>query len=545
MAEGTELIAGRYRLISKVGSGAMGVVWQARDERLGRTVAVKQLRAPIGMSSTQIDQAQQRARREARIAARLQHPNAVAVYDVAEHDGRPCLVMEYVPSRSLSEVLADGGALPAAEVAAIGVQLASALIAAHEAGIVHRDIKPGNILMTETGSVKLTDFGISRATGDVTLTGTGEMLGTPAFTSPEVAQGRTAGASSDVFSLGATLYAALEGTPPFGTGPNAMALLLRIVNNEIRPPEHNGVLMETLLWMLRHEPMDRPSLALVRRELESTTAETISVVAVPEDEDGAETAESPAPVAVEPAGGGGADTPEDAAPGSSAPPPATPASAAATAPVPSGSPQSPARRGSRSRTFLLPMALLLVAAVVTAGIVAAITASNGGSGGSGGSTGTASPTVGATHTGRSTAATTSAHASAPAVGSASTKASASSASASATTSPTGSVAQQLTAAITNYYQLMPGNLNTAWNYLTSDYQQNTAGGMSGYRSFWSKIQSVSLSDLVAEPPSTVEVTIVYHYKNGNTVQERTRFTLVQQGGVWKIAHSSVLSSNTV
>jgi tRNA A-37 threonylcarbamoyl transferase component Bud32 len=529
VTDGTELIAGRYRLISRVGSGAMGVVWQARDERLGRTVAVKQLRSPIGMSSTQIEQAQQRARREARIAARLQHPHAVAVFDVAEHDGRPCLVMEYVPSRSLSEVLADGGALPAAQVAQIGAHMASALVAAHEAGIVHRDIKPGNILMTESGAVKLTDFGISRATGDVTLTGTGEMLGTPAFTSPEVAQGRTAGASSDVFSLGATLYAALEGTPPFGMGPNAMALLLRIVNDEIRPPEHVGPLMSTLLWMLRHEPMDRPSMDVVRRELESATEETVSVLAVAV-ESGPAAQEGDAERG---SGGAGAALGDVAAAGEEA----GEASVTDAVPAPPGvasqSPKSGFRRPPRA--LLLPASLLLAAAVVTAGIVAAITASNGGSGTP---SGTATRTAAATHTSPATtapaAAPTSAHASSP------TKASASATSG----SPTADVAQQLTTAITDYYRLVPGNLSTAWNYLTPDYQQNTAKGMSGYTSFWGQIQSVTVSGVSADPPSTVVATLVYHYKNGNVVTERTSFQLVRQGGTWKIAHSSVLSSGS-
>ncbi|HET9169471.1 MAG TPA: serine/threonine-protein kinase [Actinospica sp.] len=271
--DGAEMIAGRYRRISRVGGGAMGVVWSAHDEVLGRTVAVKQLRASIGLSSSQIEQAHSRARREARIAARLQHPHAVTVFDVVDHEGRPCLVMEYVPSRSLAQILAEDGGLPGPEVARLGARVASALIAAHRAGIVHRDIKPGNILIGDDGSVKLTDFGISRAIDDVTLTATGEMLGTPAYISPEIARSRGADAASDVFSLGATLYAALEGVPPFGTGPTAMALLMRITNNDLREPLHEGAPMDTLLWMLSPYPENRPGMDVVRRRLESVANE--------------------------------------------------------------------------------------------------------------------------------------------------------------------------------------------------------------------------------------------------------------------------------
>jgi serine/threonine protein kinase len=515
----------------------MGVVWRARDERLGRTVAVKELRVPVGMSSTQIEQSHLRARREARIAARLQHPHAVAVYDVVDHEGRPCLVMEYVPSNSLAEVLADGTALTSTEVAEIGVQLASALVAAHEAGIVHRDVKPGNILMADGGRAKLTDFGISRATGDVTLTATGEMLGTPTYTSPEVAQGRPAGASSDVFSLGATLYAAVEGTPPFGNGPTAMALLLRIVNDEIRPPEHTGALMDTLLWMLQHEPADRPSMDEVRRSLAAVTAETITVEPLLAVEDAvAESAADavPAAEAPEPAEQSSrsqsqstakapvatADTPADPDSGSGS------SSGSGSASVPAGTASGPTSPWSRRR--LLPWALLVLAAMLTAGIVAAITASQGSSGPA-----AAPQTSHTAQTGRTTASS--------GAGGGKTAASTT-----ASTPPaTRTSASQLTSAISSYYQLVPGHLDQAWGYLTADYQQNHAGGMSGYQQFWGQIQRVSISNLVAESPSTVVVTIDYFYKSGSTVQERTSFGLVQQGGIWKIASSSVLSSNTL
>jgi eukaryotic-like serine/threonine-protein kinase len=547
VADGGEVIAGRYRLISQLGSGAMGVVWRAHDERLGREVAVKQLRAPLGMSSAQIEQAHSRARREARIAARLQHPHAVALYDVVDHEGRPCLVMEYVPSRSLSEVLADGAALTPADVGRIGAQVASALMAAHEAGIVHRDIKPGNILISESGSgfgsVKLTDFGISRASGDVTVTTTGEMLGTPAYISPEVAQGHAADTASDVFSLGATLYAALEGTAPFGSGPTAMALLLRIVHGEIRQPEHTGAVADTVMWMLAHDPAARPSMQQAVRALESATDaadSTDSVLPVPGAPD--HVGETVVAASGEPAEAADGPSPEAA----------SSAAAAATR-------DERSRPATRPRSRRLVIALLAVAALLTAGIVTVITMQGNSSNTAGAplpttrGTQTASPThansPSPTHQSSSKLPNSSTHPSS-ATSTTPTKSPTATATATAThtataSTPAGSVAQQLSTAITQYYQLVPGNLDEAWGHLTVGYQQNTARGEANYKAFWDPIQSVSLSDLTAQAPSTVVVTIEYSYKSGKIVRERTQFGLVSQNGVWMIADSSVLSSTTL
>src|SRR5918998_2421566 len=255
-----ELIAGRYRLISRLGSGAMGVVWQAQDERLHRTVAIKQLLLPSGMGHVETDEANRRALREGRITARLHHPHAIAVYDVAEHEGQPYLIMEYLPSSSLATVLSVQGVLLPDKVARIGSQVASALAAAHAAGIVHRDIKPGNVLLADDGMVKITDFGISHAVGDVTVTATGILTGTPAYLAPEVAQGGSADFPSDVFSLGSTLYTALEGMPPFGLDNNAIALLHRVALGEIIPPRQSGPLTPLLLRLLHRNPEQRPTM---------------------------------------------------------------------------------------------------------------------------------------------------------------------------------------------------------------------------------------------------------------------------------------------
>jgi eukaryotic-like serine/threonine-protein kinase len=262
------VVAGRYRLGRQIGSGAMGIVWQAHDELLYRTVAVKQLLLQPGQSEAEADEAKRRAMREGRIAARLQHPNAVAVFDVVdEGDGMPWLVMEYVPSRSLSAVLEEQGTLPPQEAARIGMHVASALAAAHAAGIVHRDVKPGNVLLGEDGVVKITDFGISRAAGDSTVTATGMLAGTPAYLAPEIAKGHDPTPSSDVFSLGATLYAAVEGIPPFGLSDNPLALLHKVASGQIDPPRQAGPLTAPLLSLLSSEPTERVNMARARDTL--------------------------------------------------------------------------------------------------------------------------------------------------------------------------------------------------------------------------------------------------------------------------------------
>ncbi len=265
------VVAGRYRLLERIGGGGMGAVWLASDELLGRRVAVKQVLPPPTADETVIAQQRQRALREGRIAARLSHPHAVVVYDVAVEDGAPWLVMEYLPSRSLAEVLHQDGVLPVDQVAQIGAQVADALSATHAAGIVHRDVKPANVLIGQgprvEGLVKITDFGISHARDDVTLTQTGQITGTPAFLAPEVARGGEVTPESDVFSLGATLYTCLEGQPPFGMDDNALRLLHRVAGGELIPPRRAGSMTAPLMRMLAVDPADRPTTTQVRDEL--------------------------------------------------------------------------------------------------------------------------------------------------------------------------------------------------------------------------------------------------------------------------------------
>jgi hypothetical protein len=270
------IVAGRYRLRERIGGGGMGAVWLADDERLGRAVAVKQVLPPAGTDEAAVRQQRERALREGRIAARLSHPHAISVYDVALEDGQPWLVMEYLPSRSLAAVLTEDGPLRVDQAAQIGAQVADALAATHAAGIVHRDVKPANILIGQGGRVegvvKITDFGISHASGDVTLTQTGQITGTPAFLAPEVAQGYEPGPAADVFALGATLYTCLEGEPPFGMAGNSLQQLHRVAAGVINPPRRSGAITDALLRMLAVDPQERPSMTEVRNELAAIAA---------------------------------------------------------------------------------------------------------------------------------------------------------------------------------------------------------------------------------------------------------------------------------
>ncbi|SEP90463.1 Serine/threonine protein kinase [Lentzea xinjiangensis] len=243
-------IGNRYTLLERIGSGAMGVVWRARDEVLAREVAVKQL----------VTGDHQRAMREARNAARLHHPHAIAVFDVVgSDDEEPWIVMEYLPSLSLSALIAERGPLKPAQAARIGGFVASALAAAHSAGLVHRDIKPGNVLIGHDGTVKITDFGISKASGDGTMTDTGMISGTPAYLAPEVARGEHPDEASDVFSLGATIYAAIEGESVFGPSDNSFGLIYRAASGQLRDPKNAGELTPLLMRLLAKDPKDRPS----------------------------------------------------------------------------------------------------------------------------------------------------------------------------------------------------------------------------------------------------------------------------------------------
>ncbi|WP_232663289.1 bifunctional serine/threonine-protein kinase/ABC transporter substrate-binding protein [Pseudonocardia sp. TRM90224] len=271
-------VAGRYRLGERIGAGGMGTVYVAVDELLGRTVALKQVRL-FALEPAAAEGTRSRVMREARAAARLHHPNVVSIFDVIVEDGEPWLVLEYVPSRSLDDVLKERRTLDPFEVARIGTGVAAALAAAHAGGIVHRDVKPANVLLGGTGEVKLTDFGISRVVGDLSLTASGMLVGTPTYLAPEVANGEDATAASDVFGLGATLYTAVEGGAPFGqlVDGNLLLLLRRTAEGKIEPPVRSGPLTGPMMRMLDPDPARRPPATAAVQELSSLMAGPVAV----------------------------------------------------------------------------------------------------------------------------------------------------------------------------------------------------------------------------------------------------------------------------
>ncbi|GAA4619076.1 hypothetical protein GCM10023195_86120 [Actinoallomurus liliacearum] len=258
-----EILAGRYRILELIGRGGMGRVWRAYDAELDREVAVKELRLPDEIDDTERREWYARVAREARAAARLHHPGIVALHDrVIGDDGRPWLVMELVAGGSLDDVLRTGGPLPVRRVADIGRQMLDALAAAHAKGIVHRDVKPANVLLDGDRAV-LTDFGIAVLEGDATLTKSGIQLGTPAYMSPEQVRGHAATPRSDLWALGATLYAAVEGRPPF-QGPTHGAVFVAIATEDPPPPTRAGPLTDVLTGLLDKDPDARPTPESVR-----------------------------------------------------------------------------------------------------------------------------------------------------------------------------------------------------------------------------------------------------------------------------------------
>ncbi|WP_030669288.1 serine/threonine-protein kinase [Streptomyces rimosus] len=262
------LLGGRYRLRSRLGHGGMGTVWTARDEIVDRDVAVKEPRVPDHLPERQKRTVYQRMQREARAAARIDHPSVVSVHDVVVEDGRPWIVMELVRGQSLGDRLKEGTLAPR-EAARIGLAVLGALTAAHDAGVLHRDVKPDNVLLGRHDRVVLTDFGIAQVEGEQGLTETGAFVGSPEFTAPERVLGQHPGPESDLWSLGVVLYAAVEGMSPFRR-TNTPATLQAVLSAEPQTPARgSGALGAVIMQLLRKEPSARPGAAEVRQALES------------------------------------------------------------------------------------------------------------------------------------------------------------------------------------------------------------------------------------------------------------------------------------
>ena len=274
------VVAGRYRLISALGNGGMGTVWLAEDEVLARRVAVKEVSPPADMTPHERETLRERTLREAQTAARLSHPNVVAIYDVVEDDGRPWIVMELVPSRSLRDVVAEHGPLTPQQAAAIGLQILAALNAAHALGIMHRDVKPGNVLIDASGRAVLADFGIARTQDSSTLTSSGMIVGSPSYIAPERARGERGGPESDRWSLGATLYALVEGRPAYDRA-GALPTLMAVVNEDPDPPSRAGALWPVIRGLLDHVPSRRLGPAEAERMLREVAGTGAGHVSAP------------------------------------------------------------------------------------------------------------------------------------------------------------------------------------------------------------------------------------------------------------------------
>ncbi|NUK62158.1 serine/threonine protein kinase [Streptomyces lunaelactis] len=260
------LLAGRYRLSETIGSGGMGKVWRAHDEVLHRVVAVKELTAGRYASEADRIVLHARTQKEARAAARISHPGVVTVHDVLEHDARPWIVMQYVDGPSLADAAKESGRVPASQAARVGLHVLRALGAAHAAGVLHRDVKPANILLNRDGRALITDFGIAAIEGDSTITRTGEIVGSIDYLAPERVRGADPGPASDLWSLGATLYTAVEGESPFRRS-SPLATMQAVVGEEPRHPEQAGLLTHVIMALLRKDPAARPSAAEAERML--------------------------------------------------------------------------------------------------------------------------------------------------------------------------------------------------------------------------------------------------------------------------------------
>jgi eukaryotic-like serine/threonine-protein kinase len=476
-----ERIGNRYRLEERIGAGAMGAVWRGTDELLNRTVAIKELivaGAPMGHGNDAAEESRQRLLREGRIGARLQHAHVISMFDVVVHDERPWLVMEYLPSRSFAVVLGEKGPMTPKDAAAIGVQIADGLAAAHAAGVVHRDIKPGNVLIAEDGRAKITDFGVSRAVDDVQLTRTGMIAGTPAFLAPEVARGQEPTGASDVFALGATLYAAVEGEPPFGLDDNAYALLHKVATGRIRPPEHAGALTALLMRLMANEPTDRPTAAQAKDALAAIAAggNAVGLAAT-------------APIT---------ETVQAAPPPKDGP--------ATLTDVPRPPADKPARR--RWVPILVGVLALLV---VGAGVLIGALRGN-----SGAEDPVAAPTTSA-EVPPSAAPTTSAR---PTTTSPTT-------SSSAPTSTAPSTAA--VSFVQDYYALLPDDPDAAFALLGAQ-AQAASGGIDGYRRFYGGMSDVQVQNARSTGEDQVSATIVFTRTDGSTSSEPYTFTVGSENG---------------
>jgi len=485
----------------------MGTVWLCRDEVLGREVAVKQIGALPGESAT--DTA--RALREARSSAALNHRNVVSVFDIVDtDDGNAWLVMEYVPSRTLGEIVREDGPLPPSRAARLGAQVAEGLAAAHAAGTIHRDVKPGNILVGEDDVAKISDFGIARGADDDQLTRTGLVTGTPSYFSPELARGEDPGPESDVYALGATLYTAVEGRSPYPEQRNPIALLQKIAAEEPAPVSRAGALSMPIGRMMDRDPSSRWTMAdaaqALRRLAEQgdAAAEDTAVMAAPPRES--------------------ASRPQPAETG-------TPAAPIAAAPQGGGSDDPDGRRRRRTAPWLVAAALMLVV-ILAVGFMM----------------------VGDEPEDEAGPAATSEEAASPSATQEEPSPSAEQESRSPTLEPSDTPQPTRPAQDENpgaamegdveeYFSFMPQDTDAGWERLAPSMQ---AQGRDDYEQWWGSIESVDLhrADAVGGQRQ-VEIDLTYYFEDGTAKRETQRLSLEKSGDRYLIADDEVLSSRTV
>lgn len=370
------LLAGRYRLGEVLGRGGMGTVWRAVDETLGRTVAVKELRFPTSIDEDEKRRLITRTLREAKAIARIRNNGAVTVYDVVDEDDRPWIVMELIEGKSLAEVVREDGILTPKRAAEVGLAVLDVLRSAHREGILHRDVKPSNVLISEDGRVVLTDFGIAQVEGDPSVTSTGMLVGAPSYISPERARGKKPGPAADLWSLGGLIYASVEGCPPYDKG-SAIATLTAVMTEPLDPPKNAGALEEVIYGLLAKDPAlrldDAGARALLQdvidtsdpSELPEPAADATRVVALP-------------PIPPEPAPRTKGRARDAVASGSVAGAGAAGAGGTATAAAPPSVPAAGAARPAATRASLTDVVprrtLMIIAGVVVLAILAVVLA---------------------------------------------------------------------------------------------------------------------------------------------------------------------------
>ncbi|HEX6518212.1 MAG TPA: serine/threonine-protein kinase [Nocardioidaceae bacterium] len=538
-----EMIAGRYRVEREVGRGGMGTVWLCRDESLGRLVALKQMTQLADEPAP----ARERALREARAAASLSHRNVVSVFDVVDEES-PWLVMEYVPSRTLAQVLAEEGPLPPRRAAWLGAQVADGLAAAHARGIIHRDVKPGNVLVTDDDVAKVSDFGIARRVTDETLTSTGFVRGSPPYFSPELARGGVPSPAADVWALGVTLSLLVEGEHPYPPQGNPLALLQRIVSEAPPRPEHAGPLTEPISRMMDPDPASRWSM--------DDAAHALRRVAGPGGARGWKDDETPTvPVAAvpPPAGEPAAGQPATGEPATAEPATAEPAAdepaAAGAPPTDEPVPASGPRRGPGPLAALVTALVLLVVAGTGYALL-----TSGGSSPEAGPAGTASTATTARPSPTGSSPSRSGSGPGSGAGPGQTEPTAQQTEQTPqktepTPTATGRPAPaadtgEMVGFVESYYdQTMPGDLDTGWTMLSGRFRSEV--GRDSYESFWDDVEEVEASGTTPAGSSSVLTTLTYHFDDGRVVRERQRIDLVREGGGYRIDNDTPLSSHTV